>query len=83
MGAGVDLALPGFAVATLNAYYRDDSFNRPTYQLTTVWSVPFRVLGLRAAFDGFVDVSGTDRDGTDILTQPQLLLAPAASSLRR
>lgn len=73
-GLGVDFKVPGFAVASLNAYARKDPYNRSTLQLTAVWLVPFSVGSVSGRFEGFVDAHGTDQDGTDVLAQPQLLL---------
>lgn len=73
-GASVDLDVPGFAVFGLSVFRRDDNFNDPTYQISPFWSLPFTVGPIKASFDGFVDVSGTDSLGTDVKTQPQLLV---------
>jgi hypothetical protein len=78
IGAGIDFRVPGFSVAQLNVYYRDDTFNEGTYQVTGVWGLPFNLGGLRGSLEGFADLSGTDHDGMDLLTQPQLLLRPFA-----
>ncbi|WP_373048049.1 hypothetical protein [Vulgatibacter sp.] len=72
-GLGTNLVVPGFRYWTLNAYVRKDNFNDATYQVTSAWSVPFR-LGVGLAFEGFVDVYGTDAASVNILTQPQLLV---------
>lgn len=74
IGAGVDLRVPAFAHLEVDGYYRDDHFNGGTYQVTTVWVSPFRLGPTRWAFQGFVDVAGTDGAGTDVTTQPQLLI---------
>ncbi|WP_103030190.1 hypothetical protein [Salinibacter altiplanensis] len=78
IGAGVDLEVPGFTASNVNVYYRDDVFNSPTYQVTTVWKAvwesPFSISPLRLTFSGFVDVYGTDHDGADFHTQPQFLV---------
>lgn len=73
-GLGFDLKAPGFNTLGLNLLRRDDNFNDPTYQVTVYWSKPIRIRSLRLSFEGYVDISGTDRDGTDITSQPQLLL---------
>lgn len=73
IGLGTDLRIPGLAVAQVNVYRRDDSYNRPTWQVTSVWSAPVRTGRLAWTLAGFADVSGTDA-GTDLMTQPQLLL---------
>ncbi len=72
-GLGTNLVVPGFRYWTLNAYVRKDNFNDATYQVTSAWSVPFR-LGVGLAFEGFVDVYGTDAASVNVLTQPQLLI---------
>lgn len=71
-GAGVNFNIPGFQVAALDLYVRDDNFNDPTWQLTWVWDVPFQVGSMAAKFKGFLDANGID-DGWNLLTQPQLL----------
>ncbi len=73
-GLGVDFELPGFQLASLNLLARKDSFNRGTWQATAAWSRPFRLGTLQCSFEGFADLGGTDRDGTDLLAQPQLLV---------
>lgn len=74
LGVGTDLKLPGFAFLQLNAYWRDDNFNDPTYQITPVWLLPLQRGRVALSFGGFADVMGTDDDGVDVLAQPQLLL---------
>ncbi len=81
IGGSIDLKLPGFAVANLSTYYRDDNFNEPTYQVSYVWNIPVKLSAkLQAGFSGFLDVHGTDRDGADLHTQPQLFLQPTGSA---
>jgi len=70
IGLGSDLALPGFAVANVALYSRKDNFNRRTWQTTFVWSLP---LG-RFSCEGFADLYGSDANGIELSTQPQLLL---------
>jgi nucleoside-specific outer membrane channel protein Tsx len=77
IGVGIDLAVPGVPVAQVNVYRRKDSFNRATQQVTGVWLAPFRTGALAWTATGFVDVAGTDA-GTDVMSQPQLLLDPAS-----
>jgi nucleoside-specific outer membrane channel protein Tsx len=74
VGAGVDLAVPGARVLQVNAYWRDDNFNKPTFQVTPVWLVPVQTGPLSWVLAGFVDVAGRDAGGLDVLSQPQLLL---------
>lgn len=73
IGLGADLRIPGLALAQVGVYRRDDTFNRPTWQVTSAWSAPVRTGRLAWTLAGFADVSGTDA-GTDLMTQPQLLL---------
>lgn len=73
LGVGFDFVVPGFAVLTFNAYYRDDNFNPGTFQLTFVWFSPFETGPLRWTFGGFMDVVGIDGGGLDVMFQPQLL----------
>jgi len=73
-GAGLDLAIPGFAVAGLNLYYRYDNFNHHTWQLSPFWTIPFSLGPLQLVFTGFLDLF-QDQDGKlDLMTQPELLL---------
>ncbi len=72
IGLGADLKVPGFSVFSLNGYYRDDTFNRPTWQSTWVWHAP---LGQLFSFGGYLDLNGTDNNGLELNTQPQLLLS--------
>ncbi len=71
IGLGTDLEIPGFNVASLNLYLRKDNLNKATYQVTAIWALP---LGSLLSFEGYIDINGTDNDGTEINTQPQLLL---------
>lgn len=73
VGLGADLRVPGLSIAQVAVYHRDDVFNRPTYQVTGVWSAPVRTGALSWSLSGFVDVAGTDA-GTDVMVQPQALL---------
>jgi nucleoside-specific outer membrane channel protein Tsx len=82
IGLSTNLRLPGFALFELGAYARDDNFNRPTYQVTGVWLVPVRLGPVPVSLGGFVDVSGTDALGVDVMTQPQLLVDLGAVALR-
>lgn len=73
-GVGLDLAIPGFAVAGLNVYYRYDNFADHTWQVSPFWTVPFALGPAKLLFAGFVDVTA-DADGdADVMAQPQLLL---------
>ncbi|MDX8409332.1 MAG: outer membrane protein OmpK [Mariprofundales bacterium] len=72
VGLGTNLDIPGFQFLELDAYVRKDNFNRRTWQLSTAWSLPlYRDL---LTLDGYVDVNGTNNNGTEINGQPQLLL---------
>jgi nucleoside-specific outer membrane channel protein Tsx len=73
IGLGTNLRVPGFAVLQLNAYYRVDTFNDPTYQVTPVWLMPLGSGRVQGVFTGFADFIGAD-GGLDLMTQPQLLL---------
>jgi nucleoside-specific outer membrane channel protein Tsx len=64
-GVGVDLALPFFAVFSLNVYRKTDNFDTETTQTTLNWLLPMGPV----VFEGFVDY--TDEE---TLAQPQLLL---------
>ena len=78
-GVGLDLDIPGFAVAGLNIYYRYDTvfayglYNH-TWQVSPFWTVPFNVGPTSWVFTGFLDLT-TNKDGDiDLMTQPELLL---------
>lgn len=73
LGLATDLRIPGLAMAQVGVYRRDDTFNRPAWQATGAWGAPVRTGPLAWTLAGFVDVAGTDA-GTDVMTQPQLLL---------
>lgn len=70
LGVGMDLRLPGVDALGFNLYARDDNFNSPTAQLTTFWLAP---LGSAWLTEGFLDLAGTDVDGTDVIFQPRVL----------
>ncbi len=74
IGVGVDVKLPGKLVLGVNAFYRDDKFNAPTFQVTPYWNLPFAVGPVGLVFTGFVDFAGTDTLGLDVNSQPQLLI---------
>lgn len=73
IGLGVDFKVPGFMALGANLYRRDDSFNAPTAQLTVFWSAILGDADSVWSTEGFLDAAGTDRDGTDVIFQPQLL----------
>jgi len=70
IGGAIDFNLPGFSVASAHLFWRKDNFNRPTWQTTLVWLLP---LDEWFQFTGFADIYGSDNNGTEIGTQPQLL----------
>jgi len=70
-GIGVDLNILGFNLFSINAYLRKDNLNKRTWQTTTVWMLP---LGPWLSCEGFIDIHGSDNNGTELHTQPQLLL---------
>lgn len=74
IGVGVDFRVAGFTALGVNLYRRHDTFNAATLQLTAFWNA--RIGGADSAWstEGFVDIAGTDRDGTDVMFQPQLLV---------
>jgi len=81
-GAGLDLAIPGFAVAGVNLYYRYDTVNIPgvvniythTWQLSPFWTVPFKLGPVGLVFTGFLDLTTNTDKKLDLMTQPELLL---------
>jgi nucleoside-specific outer membrane channel protein Tsx len=73
-GAGLDLAIPGFAVAGLNVYYRYDNFNYHTWQVSPFWTVPFSLGPVPFVFTGFVDVFQDKNGHYDVMAQPELLV---------
>lgn len=65
LGAGLDLALPGFDYFQLNLYRRlpRDGRDGDSWQLTPVWGMHFPVGRSDIVFDGFIDwVTGSDGD---------------------
>jgi nucleoside-specific outer membrane channel protein Tsx len=88
-GLGVDLEIPGFAVAGVNLYYRYsaatvrfatgdtlDSVNlyHHTWQLSPFWTVPFHLGPVGFLFTGFADYFADPHRKFDLMAQPQLLL---------
>ena len=71
IGLGTDIAMPGFNLLSTHLYLRKDNFNRKTWQITTVWSIP---LGRWLSLEGFIDLYGSDNNGLEISSQPQLLV---------
>lgn len=72
-GGGVDFALPAPLYLGVNMYARKDAFNRTTFQVTSIWDLPFSLASARFTFRGYIDVAGTNRLGVDVNAQPQLL----------
>lgn len=70
-GMGFDFEIAEFDIASLNVYARKDSFNRTTWQATWGWA--FSVVE-NVYCEGYLDLNGTDTLGTEINTQPRLLL---------
>lgn len=74
VGLGMEFNIPHVPVLGVNVYYRNDNFNKGTYQVSPYWHIPIPIGPTNLVLDGFVDVSGTDSIGTDIMAQPQILL---------
>ncbi len=70
LGVGTDLDLSLFSLFSLNAYARKDNFNSTTWQTTLVWTIP---IGKLLSFEGFADLYGSDNNGLEFTSQPQLL----------
>jgi nucleoside-specific outer membrane channel protein Tsx len=73
-GLGCDLAIPGFTVAGLNAYYRYDNFAYHTWQISPFWDVRFNLGPTSWVFAGFLDLTTNKHGDLDMMTQPELLL---------
>jgi nucleoside-specific outer membrane channel protein Tsx len=80
IGAGFDLAIPGFQVAGLNLYFRNEFVAASptpytnTWQISPFWDVPFKIGSTNWDFNGFLDLT-TNHDGNlDLMTQPELLV---------
>lgn len=75
-GIAVDFDLPGFTVASLNAYWRDDfDISGSTWQLTAVWEIPFTIGELDFVFKGFADFAGSEGSlEKQFHTSPQLVV---------
>lgn len=75
-GVAVDLDLPGFNVATINAYWRDDlDVSGSTWQITAAWEVPFTLGDFDFVFKGFADVAGSEGSlEAQFHTSPQLVV---------
>lgn len=75
-GVGLSLDLPKFTFADLNIYVRNDPKEKgATYQITPVWSLPFKVGSAKLVFEGFGDFAGSEGNlAFNIDLQPRLLL---------
>ncbi len=81
LGVAVELELPSFTFFDLNLFTRKDNYNDRTMQLTMAWESRFALFSLPLIFEGFFDYYGTDF-GTEVITQPRLLLEGKAFSDR-
>lgn len=84
-GVGVDLNLPGFRFANLNAYWRDtQDVPGSTWQVTAAWARPFRLGGADFMFKGFTDLAGPEGGlATMLHVSPQLLFDAGAGLFGR
>jgi nucleoside-specific outer membrane channel protein Tsx len=75
-GVAVDFKVPGFTVATLNAYWRDDlDVSGSTWQLTAAWELPFTLADFDFVFKGFADWCGGEGQlEKQFHTSPQLVV---------
>jgi nucleoside-specific outer membrane channel protein Tsx len=94
VGVGLDLAVPGFSVLGLNAYYRYDSTvtdHHDQWQVSPFWTLDFQIARVPVRFTGFVDVNGTwdfaaAESFVEVWGQPELLvdaLAPFGGKANR
>jgi len=56
-GVVTDLAIPGFDYLNLNFYRRNNDCFADNWQLTTTWSISFKLGEQQFLFDGFLDWS--------------------------
>jgi nucleoside-specific outer membrane channel protein Tsx len=79
-GVGLDLAIPGFQVAGLNVYLRDEFVQASgtphtgTWQISPFWDIPFKIGPTSWSFTGFVDITTNHDKKLDVMAQPELLL---------
>ena len=60
-GGAVDLDLPGFKVASINLYRRDNpALKDTTWQTTICWKRPFEIDGVKFVTEGFADIAGRE-----------------------
>lgn len=74
-GVSFNLAVPGTAFFEQDFYARKTNYDNGTKFLSrTVWLAPFSVGPLNMHFDGLLLVKTTDKNGTDVFAQPDLLV---------
>ena len=75
-GLAVNLEIPTFRFATLNAYIHDDTqLDGTTWQATVAWNKPFHMGGLAFVTEGFADFQGEEGTSSENqLIVPRLLL---------
>ncbi len=72
--------IPGFAVFDTAFLARQEKDYKPSWQITLVWNVPFKLGPTSWQFRGFIDLwqrfkdTGFSEDAVVLLTQPQLLM---------
>ena len=71
-GVALGLILPTFTYFDVNLFLRNDSYNKPNYQVTLSWESRFSIFGAPFVFEGFLDHYGTDY-GSSTVSQPHLL----------
>ncbi len=77
LGLNASWDIPGFAFFDTGIYARNNGLKGRNYQLTTAWSLPFKVHNAQLYFDGFFDIETTPKNGPSrslIKFQPQLKL---------
>ncbi len=73
IGLAFDFSLPKQTFVGINIYLKKDRFNSATVQLSPFWYVTFLISHLPFLFTGYVDISGTDHLGVDVVAGPHLL----------
>lgn len=74
-GVSVDLAVPGTAFFETDLYVRHTSVDDGAKWLSrTVWLAPFNVGSVGMHFDGLLLIKSTEKFGTNVLAQPDLLI---------
>lgn len=75
VGGAIDFDIPGFDYFQLNLYRRHNEAAQNNWQVTTVWGLPFKMLGQNILLDGFIDWRDSNRDyASDINATTQLKL---------